>query len=261
MAGTVLDGARGLLIRTHRADDCGAAVARHLDRVVAHGTCRARHQDRLPVHGAVGKHQRMRRHRRNAETGPFGKALTVRKRVRARRIQDDIFRGGPVRALPVPLEEPDPLADPCRVDSFAYRLDNAGTIEMRDHPVTDHRPALTGAALDVQRVDPRGVHPNQYLSGTRDGCVLFSDLENVFGGPEVRIPGCAHWLPPSVSDASEYTPPPEFRQCRRCRRPRSNARKRKCAPKRPKRDSARKAILTIHQTHLTIGQAGGKLRD
>ena len=163
---------------------------------------------------------------------------------------------GPMSVLP------DLLAFiPSAIYSFAYGLDNAGAIKMRDHPVADHWPALPGAALYVQRVDPRGVHPNQYLSGTREGCVLLSDLENVFGGPEVRIPGCAHWLPPSVSDASEYTPPPEFRQCRRCRCPRFNARKQKYAPKRPKRDSARKAILTIHQTHLTIGQAGVELRD
>ena len=97
----------------------------------------------------------------------------------------------------MPLIEPDPLADPRRVDPRTYRLDDAGPVEMRDHPVPDHRAPLPGTAFHVQRVDARRVHPHEHLAVTRGRRVLLAELKYVLRRAEFGIPSCTHLISPS----------------------------------------------------------------
>src|SRR5262249_31080205 len=96
-------------------------------------------------------------------------------------------------ALPLRVHHPHPLTDTVRIDSFAYRMDNAGTVTMRN----DHRKRQTSATtaqtrLPVRWVHTRDVHTHADFTRTRRWRVDLANVQDISGSTELGVIGSAH---------------------------------------------------------------------
>jgi hypothetical protein len=183
---------RGLRVAADRGDDARSAQLGELDRIVRDGAGAADDEDRrsrLNLRRTDGMH---RGERWNAKASALGIAHTVWQMNGLHAGQDNVFRGRAVRALPLPVPDPDALADAswrARTD----RVDLARTVAVRDDERSDEAAPITAPPhLPVRRIDSGRAQLDPHLPWPRLRGWLIADLEHVARWPLLRIKCCTH---------------------------------------------------------------------
>jgi hypothetical protein len=95
-------------------------------------TCTATDKDSLAIDGTLAKDRVHRRQGGNAKDGTFYKGNIISQGYGLFRGQGDKLGRCAEGALPLPVPDPDPLADAVRRNTVADGLDNARAIAMRN---------------------------------------------------------------------------------------------------------------------------------
>jgi len=97
------------------------------------------HQNRAPLQISIGKEAAMGRQRGNAEGGANLVRCIGRQKHCVAGWHGNEFSCGSRCPAGLRLEDPDTLADPCRRNARANRLDHAGAVLMRNDTLIGHR--------------------------------------------------------------------------------------------------------------------------
>src|SRR5271165_84118 len=192
---------RGLRVAADRRDDARSAQLGEPDGIVGDGAGAADDEDRrsrLNPRRTDGMH---RGERWNAKASALGIARTVWQMNGLYARQDNIFRGSAIRALPLPVPDPDALAGAswrARTD----RVDLARAVAVRDDERSDEAAAITAPPhLPVRRIDPGRPQLDPHLPWPRLRGWLIADFEHVARWSLLRIKCCTHVAsPPFVAD-------------------------------------------------------------
>ena len=144
-----------LLGPAHAGGDSRPAPFRELDRRVADRAAAARDEHGLPLNTPVPKKAAVRSHPGDAEAGSDLEAGTLGKTHRILRRDRDVFGGGAESAAALRLVNPHALTYPRSRHARPDRVDDAGSVLMRNHARKRHFHASVPAAaqLRVGRID------------------------------------------------------------------------------------------------------------
>ena len=149
--------ARDLLLLgpAHGSGDARSTPFRELDRRVADRAAAARDEHGLSLDTTVLEKAAVRGHSGDAEAGSGLEAGSLGKRHRILRRDRDVFGGGAESAAALRLVNPHALADPRSRHARPDRVDDAGSVLMRNHARKRHFHASVPAAaqLRVGRID------------------------------------------------------------------------------------------------------------
>src|SRR5262249_42343098 len=110
-------------------------------------------------------------------------------------------------SLPLCVHHPHPLTDTARINTFAYRIDNARTVTMRnDHGKGQTSATTTQARLPVRWVHTRDVHTHADFTWTRRWRVDLVNVQDISGSTEFRIVSSAHAFSSAFLDKDSSSP-------------------------------------------------------
>ena len=192
--------------------------------MVAHGAGAANNQQRLAGDRTVEGDGALRREEWNAKASRLRKVNTVRQWHNIFLWQHHILGSRAEGSLPLRVQHPYPLTNTARIDTVAYRINDAGTVTMRnDHGKGQPSTTTTQARLPVRWVHTRDVHTHADFTRTRRWRVDLANVQDISGSTEFRVIGSAHafsfafldkdsscpWLSPCSS--RRETPPRHLR--------------------------------------------------
>jgi hypothetical protein len=144
--------------------------------MVAYGTGATNNQQRLTGDGTVKGDGTLRREEWNAKASCLRQVNPVRQWYNIFLWQHYILGSRSEGSLPLCIHHPHPLTDTARINTVAYRIDNASAITMRnDRGKGQASTTPTQARLPVRWVHTRDVHPHADFTWTRQWRVDFAE--------------------------------------------------------------------------------------
>src|SRR5215510_1812167 len=161
--------------------------------MMAHSASTANNQQRLTGDRTVKGDGALRREEWNPKASRLRKVNPVRQWHNIFLWQHHILGSRSKGALPLRIHHPHPLTDTARIDTVAYRINNAGTVTMRNDRGKGQTSATTTQAhLPVRWVHTRDVHAYADFTRTRRWCVDLANVQDISGSTESRIISSAH---------------------------------------------------------------------
>src|SRR4029434_758808 len=154
--------------------------------MMAHGAGAANNQQRLTGDRTVKGDGALRSEEWNPKARSFRKVNSVRQWHNVFLWQHYIFGSRSEGSLPLRVHHPHPLTDTARIDTVAYRIDNAGTVTMwNDHGKGQTSATTTQARLPVRWVHTRDVHTHADFTQTRRWRVDLANVQDISSSTEL----------------------------------------------------------------------------